>query len=114
MSQGITRAELDAWGDRLTGSLKETLDLHLKALPCSQHDSDIRRISGKAEAASGYAGEAYIKASQADVKAEVAKDVATGNIWRLVKWGIASLMAGAGFKLSAWANWILEAVQHHK
>ena len=67
----------------------------------------------KAETAQRDSQEAYTQAQLAKSTAEIAKDLASGNLWKVAKIGFASLCAGAGFKLSAWAHLISETI-HHK
>ena len=113
MSAGITRDDLDKWGDRFSVTLKDLMAAELKALPCSAHDQRLAGLAAKAETAQRDSQEAYTQAQLAKAAAFNAEDLAKGNLWKVAKIGFASLCAGAGFKLSAWAHMIAETI-HHK
>ena len=114
MSQGITRDDLDKWGDRFKDSLGELLTAKLAAMPCAAHDERLTGLAAKADRTQASAQEAFTVAQGARLEADLAKDLATGNLWKVAKIGLASLCAGAGFKLSSLAHIISETVRHHK
>jgi hypothetical protein len=76
MSQGITRAELDAslkaFGDSFMGRMAS----EFKALRCPEHDERITGLAAKARDAEKNAQEAYTVAQVAKVEAESAKESA--------------------------------------
>ena len=117
MSQNITHADLDAWGDRQNAAIEKLFKAHLSALPCAAHDERIKGLHTKADNAENEAREAFTKASNADAKAEFAKAAATGHLWSLAKIGMASFATAAGAKAgmaSAWFHRISDLLQHHK
>ena len=103
--------------DDIKDTFREILETKFSALPCHQHDAALLRLSYKADEAKADAQEAFTKASNAEIKADFAKDAATGHMWTLAKVGMAAFMAAAGVKFSSVAGWfgrIAEALQHHK
>jgi hypothetical protein len=105
VSQGISRKELDEWGDRFKLDLGALMTAKLAALPCSAHDQRLAGIAAKADDARERANRAETKAEVLEQKAQVAFDMASGNIWKIFIWGLASIslaMATDFNKMAAW------------
>ena len=49
MGQGISRAELDAWGTHLETSIEKLMTAKFSALPCSGHNERIAGLAAKIE-----------------------------------------------------------------
>ena len=109
---GITHDVLDAWGDRFSVTLKDLMVAQLGAFPCSEHDRRLTGLAAKLEGAQKDTQEAYLVAQVAKMEAETAKDLASGNLWKVAKIGFASMCLGAGLKLSNVAHWIIETIRH--
>ena len=74
--QGITRAELDAWGDRFQTSLDKLMTAKLAALPCESHGERFAGLTAKVNESDRNAQDAYTEAQLSKQQASSAHDEA--------------------------------------
>ena len=110
MSDPATRQDLH----EMKEDLKEFFNAKFSALPCIAHDERLAGLAKKAEEIHDKAQQAWLDASLAKSRADIAADMASGNLWKLAKYGIIGFSAAAGLKAKDIMIWLSQHWRHHQ
>jgi len=110
MSDPATREDLH----EMKEDLKEFFNAKFSALPCIAHDERLAGLAKKAEEIHDKAQQAFLDASLAKSRADIAADMASGNLWKLAKYGIIGFSAAAGLKAKDIMIWLSQHWRHHQ